>query len=332
MPGFAVHRMRVPLIPGRSATSRYLWGPVMGMVGALLGWALLEPLFREGGAQGAAGLANAFQFPLVTGMIAACVRAATLPRHSQSGSPIVEFCTGFAPAFAAAFLLLIPARLVFRRFSPGLDTEVALLHWAGLTSSIVGRGLAWGLVGGALGLGIRLGSGGSRSVWATAAAGCAAGLLAGFSFDPIHAYLQHHGFSAIWPSRAAGFLILGGVTGVLAGTANDASFNAPGFVGAGPYLAGHYPVGSPPCLIGSDQDCDIVLPSDLGVHPVHAIVSLEADCFRLRSAGRRSGTRVNGESVAQVPLKHGDRIQIGLCALVFSNPLHRGTGSGTRWC
>lgn len=317
----ALQVVRAPLIPVHSVCARYLWGPLMGMVGALLGWALLEPFFREGGAQGMTGLANAFQFPVVAGMIAACVRAVTLPRHGDSGAPVSEFCTGFAPAFAAAFLLLIPARLLFRRFSPGPETEVALFQWAGLTSAVLGRSLAWGIVGGALGLGIRIGTGESRSILTTAAGGCAAGLLAGLAFDPLHSYLQHHGISAIWPCRGAGFLILGGVTGVLAGAANDSSAYAPGFVGAEPHLAGHYPVGSPPCLIGSDRGCDIVLPPHLGVRPVHAILSFEEGSFHLRSTGRRARISLNGKSVPQMTLKHGDRIQMGLCMLIFSNPL-----------
>lgn len=311
---------RVPAISMPSLGLRLIVGSILGMFGACLGWAALEPFFHEGGAPGIGGLANAFQFPMVCGMIGACARLSSLPRMELSGAAASEFVTGFCPPFAAAFLLLIPARLTFRWFAPPPEVEVALRQWCGLTSVVVARSLAWAVVGGAMGVGLWVGSRRSLSLVTSATGGCAAGLVAGLVFDPLQAYLLHHGAAVAWPSRAVGFVILGGITGAFAGASHNPSMHSPGLVGDGPFHSGHHPIGFTPCLIGSDPECDIVLPASLGVKSVHAVVTRNGNALQLRGAGTLPTCTVNGRSTRRVNIEHGDRIRLGHCCLVLSNP------------
>src|SRR5207253_750216 len=63
---------------------------------------------------------------------------------------------------------------------------------------------------------------------------------------------------------------------------------------------------------------DLKLPiSDPAVSRRHCVVSREAEHFKIRDLKSRNGTLINGNSVQEQDLKHGDQISIGDSIFVF---------------
>jgi hypothetical protein len=63
-------------------------------------------------------------------------------------------------------------------------------------------------------------------------------------------------------------------------------------------------------LLGRSPFCDLVLSSP-EVAAVHCVLARGADGWRVRDCGGRAGTRVNGESAQDEPLRDGDTLQVG---------------------
>lgn len=70
-------------------------------------------------------------------------------------------------------------------------------------------------------------------------------------------------------------------------------------------------------VVGRSSRCDLVL-DDKNVSREHAVITRVAGRYEIRDRGSRNGTIVNGEQLtAQVPMKEGDKIQIGPYELRF---------------
>jgi len=76
--------------------------------------------------------------------------------------------------------------------------------------------------------------------------------------------------------------------------------------------------------IGTRSTCSLVTPSDR-VAPVHCRISREGSLWMLRCetdprTGKRCSVIVNDGRCAEMPLRHGDRIEIGCYRLRFDEP------------
>lgn len=71
-------------------------------------------------------------------------------------------------------------------------------------------------------------------------------------------------------------------------------------------------------VIGTATSCDVRLEGE-GVSPIHAIMELNAAAgtATVYDLASETGVKVNGQAVIQADVKPGDRIQIGVCELVF---------------
>jgi pSer/pThr/pTyr-binding forkhead associated (FHA) protein len=63
-------------------------------------------------------------------------------------------------------------------------------------------------------------------------------------------------------------------------------------------------------LIGQNRSCDLNLVSP-EIGPVHCVIVLRRDGWRLRDCGSRIGTRINGKAVQEERLNDCDAIQVG---------------------
>ncbi len=73
--------------------------------------------------------------------------------------------------------------------------------------------------------------------------------------------------------------------------------------------------------IGRSPSCEIPLPEDDKLSRRHARLSVQGGQVLLSDLGSRNGTAVNGERIAsEVPLRPGDRIQVGETTLLFAPP------------
>ncbi len=76
---------------------------------------------------------------------------------------------------------------------------------------------------------------------------------------------------------------------------------------------------SQPIRIGRGNGCQIYLSDPLSSR-THAIISYEDGHWIASDADSRNGTLVNDKKISEVPLAHGDRIQVGSTELLFELP------------
>ncbi len=89
-----------------------------------------------------------------------------------------------------------------------------------------------------------------------------------------------------------------------------------------PVNAGPFPTISlqrPVVLIGRHPECDVRLELSK-ISRRHCCVALAYDRILIRDLGSRNGLRVNGRSVEEVQLNHGDEIAIGPVLYRLENP------------
>lgn len=75
-------------------------------------------------------------------------------------------------------------------------------------------------------------------------------------------------------------------------------------------IAGTSSVVQERCLIGTGQDCDLVLQDEYASR-WHALLIADGDGWRVEDMGSLAGVRVNGVIRASAPLAPGDRIRLG---------------------
>jgi hypothetical protein len=291
-----------------------------GAISALLGWALLEPFFQEGGSSGRVGLANAFIFPVVAGVVSASLVAVNKSVSRTFSGVIASAGGGFGLVFASTFLALVPSHVVFNWFSstpqpgsPGMDQT------ASFAATLAGRTLAWSLIGTIIGLGTSLVIGRRGAFLSGMMGGLLGGLMAGMLFDPLQVLISGADKSP-WISRMVGFIILGGMTGFLIGLMEDASGRGVLLITSGPRAGTRLVLDSKPCLVGSSTACDIVLPGDPEIGESGAVVQRIGLSFELKALGQAAMVQVNRRPISRTCLTHGDSIRIGGTDLLFSDP------------
>jgi hypothetical protein len=290
-----------------------------GAISALLGWALLEPFFQEGGSSGRVGLANAFIFPMVAGVVSASLVLVNKSVSRRFSGAIVLAAGSFGLVFAGAFLVLVPSQVVFYWFSPTLQPGPVIEQTTAFVATLAGRTLAWSLIGTIVGLGTSLVIGNRGRLLDGILGGLLGGLMAGVLFDPIQV-LMSGAEKSPWISRMAGFIILGGMTGFLIGLMEDASCRGVLLITSGPRAGTRLVLDSKPCLVGSATACDIVLPADPEIGQSGAVVQRIGLSFELKALGQEAMVQVNRRPISRTCLTHGDCIRIGGTDLLFSDP------------
>jgi hypothetical protein len=304
------------------------WSPLLssatlysaaGAISALLGWALLEPFFQEGGTGGRVGLANAFIFPVVAGVVSASFVVVNKFVSRRFSWAFASAAGGFGLVFAGAFLVLVPSQVVFSWFSTSLQPGPAMDQTTAFVATLAGRTLAWSLIGTIVGLGTSLVIGNRGSLLNGILGGLLGGLMAGVLFDPLQVLMSGAGKSP-WISRMVGFIILGGMTGFLIGLMEDASCRGVLLITSGPCAGTRLVLDSKPCLVGTATACDIVLPADPEFGQSGALVQRIGLSFELKAFGQEAMVQVNRRPIYRTCLTHGDRIRIGGTDLLFSDP------------
>jgi transcriptional regulator with GAF, ATPase, and Fis domain len=77
-------------------------------------------------------------------------------------------------------------------------------------------------------------------------------------------------------------------------------------------------LGDRPLRVGSGTACELLVEGD-GVSKEHFVVERSPTGWRLKDAGSKGGTRINGSLVAARRLRSGDRIEIGDAVLTFQD-------------
>jgi hypothetical protein len=133
-----------------------------------------------------------------------------------------------------------------------------------------------------------------------------------------------------WSPSATGFVALGLCIGLLIGLAQVILKEAWVKVEAGFRPGRELILSKPEVVIGRAESCDVGLFGDNTVERTHARILRKGRQYLLDDAGTPGGTYLNGARiVGPTPLRAGDLIEVGRCALRFGERQKRSVTSPT---
>lgn len=276
-----------------------------GLVGALAGWALVEPWFIDGPSR------RVWQTFVLTGLVVTlqCVAYAIAESVVERSPRKALIRGGLAIPLGVILSAVISviAGLVFVIAlgfveSLGVQTARNPAFW-------VARGIAWMVLGAAAGVvyGI-VGQSAKKTQYGVLGGVLGAG-LGGILFDPI-ALLTKGGAL----SRGVGFGLLGLATGIAMGLVESALKDRWLYVTAGPLAGKQFILYKSRTTIGSDQQNDIYLFKDPSIQRQHAVVEIDGARVQIRALGQ---TYVAGQPTRLQVLQTGTTLQIGRYAFRY---------------
>jgi hypothetical protein len=201
----------------------------------------------------------------------------------------------------------------------GTIGEASLESASGFLVQMFRRGLAWTVVGMAMGLGQGLALKNRALLLNGFMGGMLGGLIGGLLFDPIALLVSDPAqMEGAEVSRAIGLAVIGATAGLLIGVTDLLTRVAWLRVTAGPLRGKEFSFTHAPIRLGSSPKNEIYLFKDPKIDPVHAVIDKLRDTYELTDSGSASGTFVNRQRVRRVRLNEGDHIQIGDSEFVYS--------------
>lgn len=264
-------------------------------------------------------------FPIVSALTGLFIGAADGIVSRAYGRAIVSALIGLGLGFGAALLLLIPAGIVFAlMMKMALDansspdpTKLSTFAFLLLMS---GRGLAWAIIGAAMGMGQGVALRSKKLFWNGVIGGVVGGLLGGILFDPINYVVGGGSFAeTATSSRLVGFVVIGASVGLLIGLVELIAREAWLKMLAGPLAGKEFVIYRDPTSIGSSPKREIYLFKDPEVEQTHALIHRAGEGYEIEDQKTPAGTLVNGRKVSgRQRLKSQDQIRIGSTVLLFT--------------
>lgn len=275
----------------------WLYLPLAGLLGTLIGWALTEPFYDDSAPSQLAGyimITTVAGFMCVMFTVAEAVVERNLRKALVRGGIALLAVLLIVPAlnFASDWIYGVLQRLIPNR---SISNPLA---WAA-------RSFAWGVFGVASGLIYGMAGRSARQSLYGAIGGLLGAIIGGFVFDPIS--MAVGGAEA---SRGIGLGVFGAATGLAIGLVENALKNRWLYVAQGPLAGKQFILYKPVTVFGSDRACDIYLFKDPTILPQHAAIQVQGAQAMLTAAGP---TTINGRPVISpnVRLRSGDQVQIG---------------------
>ncbi len=281
-----------------------------GFLGAVLGWAIAEHAFIDGGGH---RWGNLMIIPLVITLECVGFAIAESIVERSTRKALIRGLLALPLGIILAFGFDLGAEIIFRIgvglvASAGVMTNHNPAFW-------VARGLAWMVFGAAGGVVYGIVGQSSRQTGYGVLGGSIGAAIGGLLFDPIS--MLTHGGAA---SRVVGFALLGTATGVAIGLVESAMKDRWLYVTAGPLAGKQFILYKPRTIIGSDQHSDIYLFKDANIQPQHAIVEIAGARVQIRSLGN---VFVAGLPAKLQVLQSGNSLQIGRYAFRYQERLRK---------
>jgi len=277
---------------------------IAGLLGALVGWALCEPWFLDGGGR---RWGNLMILPFVVMFMCFGFGAAESIVERSARKAVWRGLLSLVLGFVGGFLFDRVANLIF-------VITVAVVSQLGVQTARnpafwVARGLAWMVFGIAGGVVYGLVDQSGKKIQYGILGGVIGAGLGGMIFDPIAMATK-----AGAPSRAVGFVLFGLATGVAMGIVESALKDRWLYVASGPLAGKQFILYKQLTVIGSSQQSDIYLFKDTSILPRHGSIELRGAQTFLHAEGP---VYVSGQSAKNRALQTGDLIQIGRYAFHF---------------
>lgn len=275
-----------------------------GLLGALIGWGVIEPFFIDGPEMSWADL---LMIPsVVAALCVGCGIAESLVERSTRKALVrggIALGLGIPLGFIFNFIANIFYNLLLSiAASAGTLTPESPAWWAC-------RALAWVLFGASAGLvyGV-VGMSGKKLLYGLLGGMLGAG-IGGALFDPIAMAV---GSGAL--SRGVGFGLFGLATGVAIGLVESALKDRWLYVSSGPLAGKQFILYKPLTTMGRSQGCDIYLFKDLAIQELHATFEMRGPRVWVVAHGP---LYVSGQPVKQKLLENRELLQIGRYSFLY---------------
>jgi hypothetical protein len=259
-------------------------------------------------------------FALVAGMVGLFIGAADgvicrLPRRAALCGTIgllVGLVGGFVSSIAGNVAYSPLNQLAMRQMS-----ESGSLLTFGFVIQVIGRSVAWCLVGMAMGLGQGIALRSKRLLIYGLIGGTIGGLLGGLLFDPIDILLLGQDKTSSHWSRLIGIAVIGAVVGAMIGIVELLARDAWLRMTQGPLTGKEFLVFKDVMKIGSSPRSDIYLFNDSLVAADHATLRAVGDECEIEARHSTHAVMINNRATPRGRLRHGDNITIGRTSFVF---------------
>jgi hypothetical protein len=287
---------------------------IAGMVGALTGWGIGEPFFKEGAAvrtiSGFIGLILIVPLVLTFMCISFSLAESIVERSVRKA--IQRSALSIPLGLILSLMFMVAGGLVYAvglQFCAAMGIDIRSTAGYKNPATWIARSLAWMVFASAAGVVYGLVDRSVRKGRYGVIGAVIGGGIGGLAFNPISAVA---GSGA--PSRAIGFALIGLATGVAIGIVESALKDRWLYVASGPLAGKQFILYKPLTTIGSSQSSDIYLFKDTSILPQHGVIELRGAQTFIRSDGP---VFVSGAPARNRALQSGDLIQIGRYAFHF---------------
>lgn len=332
----ATLRMGMGVRPGKPSKVSLIhksWFYLMfaGALGAFIAWAVIEPYFDDYPVNPGLEwipLLMLFSVGGLTGLMIGCMEgilARNFFRALKAGG------LGFLVGFGGGLISMVFAGLLLQIIEPlGIAiigraaAEDPASHLSGFLLLIIQRSLIWSLLCMAVGLGPGIALRAKKLIMNGFLGGLIGGAIGGFLFDPINYILSAGTLSYNAEiSRAVGFCVVGGCTGLMMGLVEMLSKEAWLVMTEGPLKGKQFIIYKDPTVIGSSPRSEIYLFKDPTIEPAHAVIQTIRDGYEIEDRNTPDGTWVNGQRIKRKRLVPGDEIRIGKTRFRYSERAKR---------
>lgn len=260
-------------------------------------------------------------FAIVAGFIGLFIGAADgmvcrLPRRAIlcGGVGLLVGLVGGLISSVLASLAYAPLSAFALKQSAATDSTWTTL---GFGIQLIGRSLAWGLAGSAMGLGQGIALRSTRLLLYGLIGGVVGGLLGGLFFDPIDVMLLGPDKPSAHWSRLIGFAVIGASVGGMIGVVELMARDAWLRMTQGPLTGKEFLIFKDVMNIGASPRSDIYLFNDPAVGEHHAVLRASGETCELETRQSQHPVLINNRSVTRARLRHGDSVTIGRTVFVF---------------
>jgi hypothetical protein len=332
--GMRPEQMAAMMSQGQKKTSFFyssiFYTAVAGMVGALAGWAIVEPFFDDHMlVTDHTGLifASVAMEVLTAGLAAMLIGAAEGVASRNWSRALTGALVGAGIGLAGALVLYIPTSMIVGvtqmvvekvgdpkiaadgTFRPDDCNKLGYILWT------LGRAVAWAPIGLAVGVAPAIVMRSKKLAFNGIVGGVLGAFAGGLFFNPLATIFSH---GDAWVSRGIGFTLVGLGAGAMIGLVENLAKTAWLHVQAGALAGKQFILYKNPTVLGSSPKCEIYLFKDAAIEPKHAAIHTYGTRHEIEDLDSPAGTFVNGQKVNRQPLKNGDRIYLGETVLDFS--------------
>lgn len=310
---------------------------IAGMLGAIIAWAVLEPIYPYTppgqsvrltyGQNFVIGLVSGLCIGLLLGiadaltglsrrdagkriLLGAAFGAAGGILGISFGNVIYSALAGPDPYGKALPAGVAPEALPQSEQTPGLIKFMLLL---------VGRGTGWAILGGLMGVAPGVATGSTRKMVNGAIGGIIGGAIGGSVFE-IMVWLNLGGAIAFarWSIRLVGYVATGAAIGLFTGFIEELRKRAWVMRLVGRNEGKEYLLYKEVTTFGRSEFCDIPIFGDPDVSEQHTSIAASGERFFIQDLGSFYGTTVNGSKItARQPLRDGDTFEVGKTRFSF---------------